>query len=103
MQKLDRNLGLNRSTRLNGVIGLHDILIDEMKNREGNGEKKEKCFFFCIFMILHILHILHNQTPFVISFPETYHIIGLSVVLVFVFVSVLAFVFVFSFSKTKHF
>ena len=54
-------------------------------------------------MILHILHILHNQTPFVISFPETYHIIGLSVVLVFGFVSVLAFVFVFSFSKTKHF
>ena len=49
MQKLDRNLGLNRSTRLNGVIGLHDILIDEMKNREGNGEKKEKCFFLYIY------------------------------------------------------
>ena len=35
---------------------------------------------------LHILHILHNQTPFVISFPKTYDIMGLLVVLVFVFV-----------------
>ena len=46
MQKLDRNLGLNRSTRLNGVIGLHDILIDEMKNREGKGGEEGKMFFF---------------------------------------------------------
>ena len=46
-----------------------------------------------ILHILHFLHILHkihtwhtlqNQTPFVISFPKKYKIIGLSVVPVFV-------------------
>ena len=65
-----------------------------MKNGEGNG---------CKYLhILNILHIFHNQTPFVISFPETYRIIGLSLVLVFVFVLVFVvmFVSVSVFSKT---
>ena len=46
MQKLDRILGLNRSARLNGIIELHGILIDEMKNREGKGGEEGKMFFF---------------------------------------------------------
>ena len=56
---------------------LHDILIHEMKNGEGKGGKyleKEKS------KKMHILHNLHDQTPFVISFQMTYHIIGLWVV-----------------------
>ena len=59
-----------------------------MRNGEGNGCK--------------YLHIFQNQTPFVISFPETYRIIGLSLVLVFVFVLVFVVIFVFVsvFSKT---
>ena len=48
---------------------------------------------FCTFCKLHILnilhtlhplHILHNQTRIVISFPKSYNIIGLSIVVVFV-------------------
>ena len=61
---------------------------------------------FCIFCKLHILHILHtlhtlhilhNQTRIVISFPKSFNIIGLTVV-VFVFV----FVFLFSNSLCHH-
>ena len=99
---------------MNGDIGLRGILIYEMINREGDGGKyseKENFARFAYFaysahflqvlhnlailhifhilhilQIVHILHFLHNQISFVISFPKTYHIIGLSVVLVFVIV-----------------
>ena len=53
-----------------------------------------------VLYILHVLHILDKQTPVVISFPKTYHIISLSVVLVFVFVFIFVFVFVSVFLKT---
>ena len=67
-------------------------MLVETKNGEGN-----------ILYILHILnhlYILHNQTPFVILFPKTYNMTGLSIVLAFVFVFVFVFVSVFIFSET---